>query len=53
MFGDGLDSSYIEAGYSLSVGDFDLSAAWIYSDDNADDHALTLGIIHTFGIDTN
>jgi len=53
MFGDGLDSSYIEAGYSLSVGDFDLSAAWIYSDDNADDHALTLGISHTFGIDTN
>jgi len=52
-FGDGFTSDYIEAGYSLSVGDFDLTAAWIYSDDNADDHALTLGISHTFGIDTN
>ena len=52
-FGDGLDTKYFEAGYSLSVGDFDLTAAWIYSDDNADKHALTFGIGHTFGIDTN
>ena len=55
-FGKDLDGEYYEAGYTLSVGDLDLSAAWIYSTEDlplqvADDHTLVFGISHTFDID--
>ena len=54
-FGKALDGEYYEAGYTLSVGDLDLSAAWIYSTDTIlsaadDDHTLVFGIGHTFDI---
>ena len=54
-FGDSLDGEYFEAGYTLSVGDLDLSAAWIYSTDTIlpgpdDDHTLVFGVGHTFDI---
>ena len=53
-FGKDFDGEYFEAGYGLSVGDLDLSAAWIYSTEalvGANDHNLVFGISHTFGID--
>ena len=54
-FGKAIDGEYFEAGYGLSVGDLDLSAAWIYSTDTIlpgadDDHTLVFGISHTFDI---
>ncbi len=61
-FGKDLDGEYFEGGYSLSVGDLDLSAAWIYSTDTIlasflgaveDDHTLVFSVTHTFDIDTN
>jgi uncharacterized protein (TIGR02001 family) len=55
-FGKDLDGEYYEGGYSLSVGDLDLSAAWIYSTEDligADAHTIVFGISHTFGIDIN
>ncbi len=64
MFGDDADGAnhdgeYYEAGYVLSVGDFDLTASWIYSTDDilgtpdVDDHTIVFGISHTFDIDVN
>jgi len=53
-FGKAFDGEYYEAGYTLSVGDLDLSAAWIFSTEDlvgANDHTLVFGISHTFGID--
>ena len=53
-FGNDFDGEYFEGGYSLSVGDLDLSATWIYSTEDligADDHTLVFGISHTFDID--
>ena len=47
-FGKDLGGEYYEAGYSVSVGELDLSAAWIYS---TDDHTIVFSISHTFGID--
>ncbi len=55
-FGKDLDGEYYEGGYSLSVGDLDLSAAWIYSTADligVDAHTIVFGISHTFGIDIN
>ena len=55
-FGNDLDGEYFEGGYSLSVGDLDLSATWIFSTEDligADDHTLVFGISHTFDIDIN
>ena len=54
-FGKDFDGEYYEAGYTLSVADLDLSAAWIYSTDPIlgtadDDHTLVFGIGHTFDI---
>ena len=54
-FGKDFDGEYYEAGYTLSVADLDLSAAWIYSTDTIlgtadDDHTLVFGIGHTFDI---
>ena len=54
-FGKDLDGEYFEAGYTLSVGDLDLSAAWMYSTDTIlgtanDDNTLLFGISHTFDI---
>ncbi len=54
-FGDALDGEYFEGGYTVSVADLDLSAAWIYSTDTIlgtadDDHTLVFGISHTFDI---
>ena len=55
-FGKDLGGEYYEAGYSVSVGELDLSAAWIYSTEDlpfqtADDHTIVFSISHTFGID--
>ena len=53
-FGSDFEGEYFEAGYGLSVGDLDLSAAWIYStekllgDDN--DNTLVVSVGHTIGI---
>ena len=59
-FGKDFDGEYFEAGYGLSVGELDLSAAWIYSTEDligggagSDDHTLVFGISHTFDIDIN
>ena len=56
-FGKDFDGEYVEAGYGLSVGDLDLSAAWVYSTEDllggapgSDDHTLVFGISHTFDI---
>lgn len=52
-FGKAFDGEYYEAGYTLSVGDLDLSAAWIFSTEDligADDHTLVFGISHTFDL---
>jgi len=52
-FGKDFGGEYFEAGYGVSVGELDLSAAWIYSTEaliGADDHTLTFGISHTFDI---
>ena len=59
-FGKDFDGEYFEGGYGLSVGELDLSAAWIYSTEDligggagSDDHTLVFGISHTFNIDIN
>ena len=49
------DGVYFEAGYGVSVGELDLSAAWIYSTEDlpfqtADDHTVVFSIGHTFDI---
>lgn len=54
-FGKDLDGEYFEAGYTLSVADLDLSAAWIYSTDTIlgtadDDNTIVFGIGYTFDI---
>ncbi len=59
MFGKDLDGEYYEAGYAVSVGDFDLTASWLYSTDDilgtpdVDDHTIIFGISYTFDIDLN
>ncbi len=59
VFGKAFDGEYYEAGYAVSVADFDLTAAWIYSTDDilgtpdVDEHTLVFGISHTFDIDLN
>jgi uncharacterized protein (TIGR02001 family) len=57
-FGKDFGGDYVEAGYGLSVGDLDLSAAWIYGTADligggpgSDDHTLVFGIGHTFDLD--
>ena len=59
-FGKDIDGEYYEAGYGLSVGELDLSVAWIYATEDlvgggagSDDHTLVFGISHTFDIDIN
>ena len=54
-FGKDLGGEYFEAGYGVSVGELDLSAAWIYSTEDlpfqtADDHTVVFSIGHTFDI---
>ena len=56
-FGKDFDGEYVEAGYGLSVGELDLSAAWIYATEDlvgggagSDDHTLVFGIGHTFDL---
>ncbi|MGD9258509.1 MAG: TorF family putative porin [Gammaproteobacteria bacterium] len=53
-FEDDFDGSYYEAGYSTEVGGFDLSGAYIYSDDDLvggeDNSNLMFTISKTFGI---
>ena len=52
-FGKDFEGEYFEAGYGLSVGDLDLSAAWIFSTEKlagADDNTLVFSIGHTFGL---
>jgi uncharacterized protein (TIGR02001 family) len=56
-FGKDSNGAYYEAGYGLSVGDLDLSAAWIYSTadimgggQDASDHTLAFGVGHTFDL---
>jgi len=54
-FGEDLDGEYYEGGYTVSVGDLDLSAAWIYSTEDlpfqtADDHTVVFGVSYTFDI---
>ena len=61
MFGDDADGAnhdgeYYEAGYGASVGDFDVTASWLYSTDTiltaaADDHVIIFGISYAFDID--
>ena len=56
-FGKDFDGEYYEAGYRVSVGELDLSAAWVYGTDTllggASDNTLVFGISHTFDIDIN
>ena len=56
-FGKDFTGEYYEAGYGLSVGELDLSAAWIYSTEDligggpdSDDHTLVFGVSHTFDL---
>lgn len=53
-FGNDFEGEYFEAGYGLSVGDLDLSAAWIYSTEDLlggdDDNTLVVSVGHTIGI---
>ncbi len=62
VFGKDFDGEYYEGGYSVSVGDLDLSASWIYSTDTIlasligaveDDHTLVFSVTHTFDINVN
>ena len=50
----GDNGEYFEAGYGFSVGELDLSAAWIYSTKDLlgddDDHTLVVSVGHTIGI---
>ena len=54
-FGDSFEGEYFEAGYGLSVGELDLSVAWIYQTSKIlggpdDDNTVVFGIGHTFGL---
>ena len=64
MFGDDADGAnhdgeYYEAGYGTSVGDFDVTASWIYSTDTilaaaADDHSsFSASVIRSISISTD
>ena len=57
--GEDFKGEYFEAGYGLSVGDLDISAAWILSNDDLTgegidtgdgDNTLVVGVSHTIGI---
>ena len=52
-FGSDFEGEYFEAGYGLSVGDLDLSAAWIFSTEKLlgdEDNTLVVSVGHTIGI---
>ena len=54
-FGSDFEGEYFETGYGLSVGDLDLSAAWIFSTekllgDTKDNNTLVVSVGHTIGI---
>ena len=53
-FGLDFEGSYFEAGYGLSLGELDLSAAWIYGDQkllgDASDNTLVVSVGHTFDL---
>ena len=52
-FGKDFAGEYYEGGYTVTVADLDLSAAWIYSTEDlvgADDHTLVFGIGYTFDL---
>ena len=54
-FGSDFEGEYFETGYGGSVGDLDLSAAWIYSTekllgDTTDNNQLVVSVGHTIGI---
>ena len=52
-FGNDFDGEYFEAGYGLSVGELDISAAWILSTEDLigdKDNTLVVGISHGIGI---
>jgi len=53
-FGGDFEGGYFETGYGLSVGDLDLSAAWVSSSrkllGDAADNTIVIGVGHTIGI---
>jgi uncharacterized protein (TIGR02001 family) len=56
-FGRDFDGEYFEAGYGVSVGGLDLSAAWVHGNkdlgvfiEGADGDTLVFGISHSLGI---
>jgi uncharacterized protein (TIGR02001 family) len=54
-FGNDFEGEYFEAGYGFSVGELDLSAAWIYGnkkllDAASGDNTLVVSVGHTFDL---